>query len=113
MGYIDKDNAIDIIDNSADLQEAKSCVSMMENADVIKRTDFDKVVQTYKLLVDLKELRVTHQEDIINDLHSKINGAIENIKQDMTTHSGTGEEVIQAYCDGLKKALEYLEIIGE
>lgn len=44
---------------------------------------------------------------------SKINKATENIKQDMIAHSGTGEEVIQAYCDGLKKALEYLENIGE
>jgi hypothetical protein len=44
---------------------------------------------------------------------SKIDKAIEDIKQDMIAHSGTGEQVIQAYCDGLKKALKYLENIGE
>lgn len=44
---------------------------------------------------------------------SKVDKAITEIKQDMIAHSGTGEEVTQAYCDGLKKALEYLENIGE
>ena len=44
---------------------------------------------------------------------SKIDKAIAEIKQDMIAHSGTGEEVIQAYRDGLKKALEYLDNIGE
>jgi len=51
--------------------------------------------------------------DLLERLETGINKAIEEIEQDMIAHSGTGEEVIQAYCDGLKKALEYLENIGE
>ena len=45
-------------------------------------------------------------------MREKINRAVKAIKQDMAAHSGTGEEVIQAYCGGLKKALGYLENIG-
>jgi ASC-1-like (ASCH) protein len=46
-------------------------------------------------------------------MREKINRAVKAINQDMAAHSGTGEEVIQAYCGGLKKALGYLENIGE
>ena len=45
MGYINKDNVIDIIDNSADLQEVKSCVFMLENADVIERSKVNKAIE--------------------------------------------------------------------
>ncbi len=46
-------------------------------------------------------------------MREKINRAIKAINQDMAAHSGRGEEAIQAYCGGLKKALWYLENIGE
>lgn len=45
MGYINKDNVIDIIDNSADIQEVKSCVFMLENADVIERSKVNKAIE--------------------------------------------------------------------
>ena len=45
MAYINKDNVIDIIDNSADLQEVKSCVFMLDNADVIERSQIDKAIE--------------------------------------------------------------------
>lgn len=45
MAYINKDNVIDIIDNSADIQEVKSCVFMLENADVIERFKVDKAIE--------------------------------------------------------------------
>jgi hypothetical protein len=50
---------------------------------------------------------------LLEKLEIEIDKAIDEIKQDMIAHSGTGEQVIQAYCDGLKKALKYLENIGE
>lgn len=46
-------------------------------------------------------------------MQEKINRVVKAINQDMAAHNGTGEEVIQAYCGGLKKALWYLENIGE
>lgn len=45
MAYINKENIIDIINNSADLQEVKSCVFMLENADVIERSKVDKAIE--------------------------------------------------------------------
>lgn len=65
---------------------------------------YDPTGQTDCAVCDFKETYIER---------SKIDKAIEEIKQDMIAHSGTGEEVIQAYCDGLKKALEYLGNIGE
>ena len=32
-----------------------------------------------------------------------------DILEEMLSHSGTGEEVIQAYADGLKKGLEFID----
>ncbi len=45
MAYINKDNVIDIIDNSADIQEVKSCVFMLENADVVERSKVNKAIE--------------------------------------------------------------------
>lgn len=45
MAYINKENIIDIINNSADLQEVKSCMFMLDNADVIERSKVDKAFE--------------------------------------------------------------------
>ena len=104
MAYINKDSVIDIIDNSADIQEVKSCVFMLENEDVIKRADYDEVVQAYKLLVDLKTLRVTHLEDIINNLCSKINKAIEEMNNiDLNEYADNSYQLVEKCKEILKK----------
>jgi hypothetical protein len=61
-------------------------------------------------VIDYQDFMKIPTADVVE--RSKVDKAIEKIKQDMIAHSGTGEEVIQAYCDGLKKALKYLENIG-
>ena len=75
MAYIDKDNVIDIIDNSADLQEAKSCVSMMENADVIERSKIDKAfeeLQNMKVYDRTKTARLVSLPEVFEILKKNI-----------------------------------------
>ena len=44
---------------------------------------------------------------------SKVNEVLDKIRaemlEEMLSHSGTGEEVIQAYADGLKKGLDLID----
>ena len=55
MAYINKDNVIDIIDNSADLQEVKSCVFMLDNADVIERSKVDKAKTNIETMLEAEK----------------------------------------------------------
>lgn len=62
---------------------------------------------------------MTREEAIEIDLYSVIKQkyiereVLEKIRaemfEEMLSHSGTGEEVIQAYADGLKKGLEFID----
>lgn len=114
MMWYDEDGYI--ADDSEKDKALWSLVNGVPTADVIERSEYEKVLEENKQLKRIISDKV--DEDLrcafeVKELRSKINKAIEKIKQDMIAHSGTGEEVIQAYCDGLKKALEYLENIGE
>ena len=76
MAYIKKENVIDIIDNSADLQEVKSCVFMMENADVIERCKIDNAVKEIKEFASAVErvtfLKKIRLEDVLEIIESNI-----------------------------------------
>ena len=72
------------------------------------------ITEGFKYITIDEAIKVVSERPVADVIEcSKVDKATENIKQDIIAHSGTGEEVIQAYCDGLKKALEYLENIGE
>ena len=72
------------------------------------------ITEGFKYITIDEAIKVVSERPIADVVEGfKVDKAIEGIKQDIIAHSGTGEEVIQAYCDGLKKALEYLENIGE
>jgi hypothetical protein len=45
---------------------------------------------------------VTPADDVLDKIRAEI-------KEEMLSHSGTGEEVIQAYADGLKRGLAILD----
>ena len=91
---------------------SQSQINSLPTADVVERFEYEKLRLVNLDCARTNEGLLGEHKQLIK-LRSKINKAIEEIKEDMIAHSGTGEEVIQAYCDGLKKALEYLENIGE
>ena len=43
--YIDRKDVVDIIENSADLKEAKSCIYQLLTADVIERSKIDRAIE--------------------------------------------------------------------
>ena len=55
----------------------------------------------YDLLADVVEAE-EEQEPILDKIRAEM-------LEEMLSHSGTGEEVIQAYADGLKKGLELID----
>lgn len=112
--YIDLDKAefLKVEGNKEFNHGVDCCINSLleiEPVDVVERAEYDKVVANNRSHAKI----IVNQERKLKDLHSKIDKAFEKIKHDMIAHSGTGEKVIQAYSDGLKKALEYLKNIGE
>lgn len=59
-----------------------------------------------KAMVEIDLYSVIKQKYIERDVLDKIRA---EMLEEMIPHSGTGEEVIQAYADGLKKGLEILD----
>lgn len=47
-------------------------------------------------------IKALEQEPILDKIRAEM-------LEEMLSHSGTGEEVIQAYADGLKKGLEFID----
>lgn len=56
-----------------------------------------KRYEEHKLILELLE-----QEPILDKIRAEM-------LEEMLSHSGTGEEVIQAYADGLKKGLDIID----
>lgn len=86
-----------------DCVRRKAVLNTLERMD--KVLDEDRTVDSYKEL--LKECykvlpSVTPQESILDKIRAEM-------LEEILSHSGTGEEVIQAYADGLKKGLEILD----
>lgn len=89
---------------------------------VYERTDFNNKEELIvicnsksnaELIADILNADLEHERyEVVKK--SKVDKAIEEIKQEIIEFSGTGEETIQAYCDGLKDALNGFERnIGE
>lgn len=77
--------------------------------------DIDKLVnelppvtpqEPFKPMVEIDLYSVIKQKYIEREVLDKIRA---EMLEEMIPHSGTGEEVIQAYADGLKKGLEILD----
>lgn len=56
-----------------------------------------KVYEEHKLILELLE-----QEPVLDKIRAEI-------EEEILIHSGTGEEVIQAYVDGLNKGLQIID----
>jgi hypothetical protein len=64
------------------------------------------IAQSVKSDVDMAKvadaIKAIEQEPVLDKVRAEI-------LEEMLSHSGTGEEVIQAYVDGLKKGLEIID----
>lgn len=65
-----------------------------DGLDMEYATPFDKAI--------LYAIKALEQEPILDKIRAEM-------FEEMISHSGTGEEVIQAYADGLKKGLEFID----
>lgn len=63
----------------------------------------EDVQSAYDYIIALKmAIKALEQEPILEKIRAEM-------FEEMLSHSGTGEEVIQAYADGLKKGLDILD----
>ncbi|MDT3387705.1 MAG: hypothetical protein LIR46_08105 [Bacteroidota bacterium] len=78
------------------------CISREQAKEAI-RDKFKDLPSRVEINTILNELpSITRQEPVIDKIRAEI-------VEEILSHSGTGEETIQAYADGLKKGLDILD----
>lgn len=86
----DREDAIDIIQSILDKYEEDECL-------VTEITIGDEDIKAFKMAIKALE-----QEPVLDKISAEIFA-------EMQYHSGTGEEVIQAYADGLHNAIRIID----
>ncbi len=72
-----------------------------ENYENLGKSDAEEFKKDFNEILDLAE-KALDQEPVLDKIRVEM-------FEEMLSHSGTGEEAIQAYADGLKKGLEIFD----
>ena len=112
MKYVNKDNVIDIIVNSADIQEAKSCVFMLENADVIERSEY---IESQKEVLRLGDLFHKANQNAMKceEEYRKLRTKYKQLNEEANALSKAYQEEHEKYKQlrlNVDKAIERMEI---
>lgn len=89
--------------------DGNSTMNYLDQSDII----FPDNKETADPSGEFEPLPVEYNDDIVPDSASGLKRVLDKIRAEIFTevinYSGTGEEVIQAYADGLKKGLDIID----